>query len=145
MSLESPFPPVLHSTMMCFSFLSPVMKNHDVFYDVNKRSITNIKRRNSLTYDDECYCFCQDYIQLQYKEREWKKSLKLFLLPPQWIHSTSFHMHVQEAFCSDNNPEENNFLFSGNSTINKPFRGRTSDRLNIKWNELHILPVIIAK
>lgn len=27
-------------------------------------------------------------------------------------------MHVQEAFCSDNNPEENNFLFFGNRRIN---------------------------
>ncbi|CRL08272.1 CLUMA_CG021116, isoform A [Clunio marinus] len=55
------------------------MKSPDVFYDVNKRSIPNIKRRNSLTCDDECYCFLGLYALSPNKDEEWKKSLKSFL------------------------------------------------------------------
>jgi hypothetical protein len=51
------------------------------FMSLDKRSITNIKKRNSLTDDDECYC-CNP-------SPKWKKSLKFFC-----CHHNGFEKHV---------------------------------------------------
>lgn len=115
------------------------IKPRDVFYDVNKRSSTSIKRRNSLTYDDECYCFSPRITFIANKER-WKKSLKfLFFF---CCHHNGYISSLKRLFlCRLNNAEWKTISSFPTST------GMWNKHWSIKHheNERRILPVIVPK